>query len=47
MFDVASSNAGSGGQALRCFAAGTCGTASQTCSASVSDGRVLLNTLGG
>jgi len=47
VFDVASSSVGSGGQALRCFAAGTCGTATQTCSASVSDGRVLLNTLGG
>jgi hypothetical protein len=47
VFDVATSSTAAGGQALRCFAAGTCSSATQTCSSSLTDGRVLLNTLGG
>jgi hypothetical protein len=47
VFDVKSSYSGTGGQALRCFATGTCTTATQTCSTSISDGRVMTNTLGG
>ena len=47
VFDVATSSTDTSGQALRCFAAGTCSSASQTCSASATDGRVLLNTIGG
>ncbi len=47
VFDVKSSYSGTGGRALRCFAAGTCTDADQTCSTAVTDGRVLLNTLGG
>jgi hypothetical protein len=46
-FDVASSYTGMNGQALRCFAAGTCASASQTCSTSATDGRVLANVVGG
>ncbi|MEM9073495.1 MAG: MXAN_6577-like cysteine-rich protein [Myxococcota bacterium] len=46
-FDVASSYTDTSGQALRCFATGTCSEITQTCSANASDGRVLVNNLGG
>lgn len=47
VFDMASGYAGVNGQALRCFAAGTCTTASQTCSPAITDGRVISNALPG
>jgi hypothetical protein len=47
VFDLVSSYTSTGGRAMRCFAAGTCTTADQTCSGSITDGRVLVNSLGG
>ena len=47
VFDVKSSYSGTGGQALRCFATGTCTTATQTCSTASTDGYVITNSLGG
>jgi len=47
VFDVKSSYAGTTGRGLRCFAAGTCSDADQTCSTAITDGVVLANSLGG
>lgn len=47
VFDMKSSYTGTNGQALRCFAAGTCTSSTQTCSPAITDGRVISNALPG
>jgi hypothetical protein len=47
LFAMRSSYSGSGGQGFRCFAAGTCTSATQTCSSAITDGHVILSTLTG
>lgn len=47
VFDVTSRYTSTTGQAMRCFASGTCSAATQSCSGSMMDGRVLTNSLGG
>lgn len=56
VFDMISSYAGVPGQGLRCLASGACGmgignipapSIAQSCSAAITDGEVLTNTIGG
>jgi len=47
VFDVASAYTSTTGQGMRCFAAGTCTSATQSCSTGATDARVLANSLPG